>query len=244
MRQTTVATIGVLIAFGMVAAPGVLANHAELSQSQRYLIGGDIIILNCGDDTLPGIGGVCFDLTGKEHELDLQIKDDVLDRIARTSRTLQRLLDGAENNGEAFTNSVIDDAQEELDGTKDVVDNDTYSGIVDDVNSAIDSEQGTVAGAAGGAIEEGAGAIGSQANPLLDETSRLGPVGAVYEFDAPFGANGFFCQTQIIIAPNNATGLDVFLDGAIFGNPLLTVCGTLTSTAIAGTVFLNVEVDP
>ncbi|MBW3590152.1 MAG: hypothetical protein KY429_12140 [Actinobacteria bacterium] len=63
-----------LLALGLAAT----STAATRSETRSYTAGGDVLIVDCeGEDTLTGqnIGGVCFDLTGKEASAFINIED-------------------------------------------------------------------------------------------------------------------------------------------------------------------------
>lgn len=227
MRQTTVATIGILIAIGLVIAPGAVASHQELSQSADYVstlwstdpfIFGTIGICQSEDLGTPGINVVCFDLTGAEHEIDFQI-DDAKDDVARAVRKAQTLGNGA------------------IEASDDVI---RAAGAASG-NATVEAAANAVADE----VESGGDGAQDAANPIIDDVEpHIRPVSAFYSFDAPFGAHGAFCDTEVVVTPADADGVTVFLDDLFFGNVFLSTCGTLFSGATVGTVLLNVEVDP
>lgn len=89
----------VLVAMALV--PAVSANHRTLRQTQEYVLSSDSLLGEFFCDPLGNdlaVGVVCFDLTGKEGEVDISISDVVQREL--------RLLEGAVNGA-----SGVDTAQ-------------------------------------------------------------------------------------------------------------------------------------
>lgn len=281
MRQTTVATIGILVAFGLVFAPAATATHGELSQTKDYInpghprqgfisifgFNGLTLRIDC-TGSLAGVGINCveFELTGAEHEVDIQIADTVLDQSRRQAERTQRLFNDVADDGATFANeAVIDPAQDEANGELDAAQDDvqaeadfvsdetgdstasdaaaTANGEIDGAQSSANAEADSTQASAAAEYEAAGDEAQAIVNPLADDVIDWRPVSAVYSILGGHG-NGVFCNTQVLILPPDANSLRVTFDGVGFGNAFLSRCGTTFSGAIAGSVHLNVEVDP
>lgn len=92
MNNRTILIIGAMMVTAMAAVPAVSADgFNEPSQQQQYIMGGDFFVVCDPPIIQPQVGGVCFQLTGKEGEVDIAIQDRGQTELRRTESTLEGL---------------------------------------------------------------------------------------------------------------------------------------------------------
>lgn len=227
MQRTIPLVVAVLLATLAVAPAAAAGDFNEPSQQQRYVVGGDGTVVCDAPVLKPQVGGVCFELTGREGEVDLAIHDRGQTNLRRTWHTVEptSVRDDVEDAVDPVLHDVLTTARQ------------TYYELADE--TGIGGER----------------LVHDTTEKVHDEFhhTTFGFTAAVYQVRDDAGnvlAERAFCgQTIIQQVPTDATEIRVLLDGPVFGavfsaSPLEHPCNTTNSMATAGTVFLNTEVDP
>lgn len=190
----------------MTAAVG--PGSADELRTRSYVAGGERHAVVCpppgGPDPGVGVGGVCFDLTGDEFQVDVHVLDEGQDRVGRADRTVERIAGPW-------------------------------------VRGAVDAVKDAYAGTGGPA----SGTVNDSLDEATEDRTRFGFVGGVIRFEDAGGeslGDLTFCggRTRMHL-DSRAVRIKVLLDGALFGNALLSACGTTYAGATAGTVWLHVS---
>lgn len=133
MRYTKVITIGALLVLATSLLPAVSATHRELRQQESYVVGGDFLVL-CGPLGLDvNLGGVCFELDGRETEIGIHVQDGVQSEVQQADNTVDGIVQDNVANLDAASFGFVEAYYQIVDADGNVLAEDIFCGSANDV---------------------------------------------------------------------------------------------------------------
>lgn len=120
--------LAVAATVALLVTPIAAATHDQLRQKERYTMGGDFLV-SCNPQGLPvNVGGVCFQLTGRETQIGIHVQDEA----HREADDVQQLADQLAGTGHPYDAGMVNGFWEIRDAGDDVLQSGVF--CTDDFN--------------------------------------------------------------------------------------------------------------